>query len=113
MKEFAVIEKGIVVNIAVAESIQIMGVVLPDAELVVEITDATGIAYIGAEYRATKKKFVPIKPAASWSFDEKAFEWVAPKPYPSDNKNYYWDEESLSWVEIVVTDLDAVEPISE
>lgn len=100
MRNFAVIEKGVVTNIAVAESIEVMGLVLPDAELVLEITDATGQAYVGYEYRKAKNRFVPIRPAQSWSFNEKKFEWEAPVAYPDDGGIYFWNEEIRNWEQL-------------
>ena len=38
------------------------------------------------------------QPYPSWSWvDGKG--WVAPVPYPTDGKDYNWDEETQSWVE--------------
>lgn len=96
MKEFAVIKNGIVTNIAVADSIEIMGLVLPNAELVVEATPETGVAYVGADYR--DGRFIPVKPAASWKWDAEKWHWVAPKPYPQDGNPYDWDETARDWV---------------
>jgi len=37
----------------------------------------------------------------SWTFNEDTCEFDPPEPYPDDGKLYRWDEDSLSWVEIV------------
>ena len=107
MADFAVVQNGIVTNIVVADSIEIVGLVLPDVELVIEVTAATGVPFIGMGYRKTKNRFVPWKPAHSWSFNEKKFVWEPPVPYPSDGNIYDWDEASRSWVKL---DLPNPEP---
>jgi hypothetical protein len=105
MTNFAILKNNRVTNIAVADSIEILGALLPDAELVVEITDKTGAGHVGAEYR--NNKFVPFRQFASWTWDEKKWAWVAPKPYPADGKMYDWDEKSLSWIKL---DVKAISP---
>jgi hypothetical protein len=47
--------------------------------------------------------FVSPKPDSnpSWVFNLKVCRWIPPIPYPSDGKNYYWDEQTVSWVEII------------
>lgn len=47
------------------------------------------------------KSQVP-KPFPSWILDEPRLQWVAPIPLPENNlSNFYWNEETLSWVEIL------------
>lgn len=101
MSKFAIIENNAVVNLAEAESIQIMGLVMPEAELVVEETQSTGMAYIGAEYRSAKGKFVPMQVYPSWTWNERKFAWVAPTAEPADGGPFYWDEETLSWIAVL------------
>jgi len=36
---------------------------------------------------------------ASWTFNEDTCSFDPPEPYPDDGKLYYWDEDSVSWVE--------------
>jgi hypothetical protein len=45
--------------------------------------------------------FVSPKPdcVPSWIFDTTTCRWIPPIPYPSDGKNYQWDEATLSWVQ--------------
>lgn len=47
-------------------------------------------------------KFYPEQPYPSWIKNEFEGKWEAPTPYPADNKNYIWDEISLSWVEVLI-----------
>jgi hypothetical protein len=55
-----------------------------------------GINYIFDEER---NAFIAPKPFASWILDESICQWQAPKPYPGDNKIYYWNESKLDWIE--------------
>ena len=57
-------------------------------------------AGIGYSYDATRDAFIPPKPYASWVLDDQTCLWGAPTPYPTDGKNYQWDEATTSWVEI-------------
>ena len=41
--------------------------------------------------------FAPPKPHASWLWNDANCDWVAPVPYPSDGKDYWWDEEKQAW----------------
>jgi hypothetical protein len=39
------------------------------------------------------------KPFPSWVGDISTMSWQAPSSMPEDDKRYYWDEETTSWVE--------------
>ena len=58
--------------------------------------------YAGIDYTydQTKDAFIPPKPFDSWTLNETTCIWEAPVAYPSDGKDYYWDESSTSWKEI-------------
>jgi hypothetical protein len=56
-------------------------------------------ASIGHTYDAVRDAFIPPKPFASWLLDEETCQWNAPVVIPTDDKQYRWEEESLSWVE--------------
>jgi hypothetical protein len=56
-------------------------------------------AGIGSTYDEQRDAFIPPKPFPSWLLNEDTCLWNAPTPVPADNKPYYWDEASLSWVE--------------
>ncbi len=98
MATFAVIENGFVENIALADSKAIMELLLP-GKILIEETEETGIAWVGAE--VIDGRFKPPQTAASWTWDAEEFEWIPPTPKPEVPS--YWDEESLSWVEIQIT----------
>lgn len=58
-------------------------------------------AGIGYSYYEQIDAFVPPKPHNSWVLDDAIANWVAPIPYPLDNKRYIWNEELIRWDEIV------------
>lgn len=53
-------------------------------------------------YRENIDKFTLPQPYPSWTWDANSETWLSPIPYPDDGKIYFWDEATLSWVEIVV-----------
>jgi hypothetical protein len=55
-----------------------------------------GIGYI---YDEERDAFIPPKPYPSWLLNEDTCLWKPPISYPKDNKEYYWDENSFSWIE--------------
>ena len=57
--------------------------------------------YAGIDYTydQTKDAFIPPKPFDSWTLNETTCIWEAPVAYPSDDKDYEWDESSTSWKE--------------
>lgn len=56
-------------------------------------------AQINGSYDAQLDAFIPIKPFPSFVFNSETCDWQAPVPYPTDGKNYIWNESTLSWVE--------------
>jgi hypothetical protein len=56
-------------------------------------------AGIGHKYDEELDAFIAPKPYDSWILNEDTCTWEAPVAYPDNTKIYYWDEESLSWVE--------------
>ena len=57
-------------------------------------------ASIGGTYDVTKDAFIPPKLYPSWTLDEDKCVYVAPKAYPTDGKDYEWDEDNKEWKEI-------------
>jgi hypothetical protein len=57
-------------------------------------------ASVGFSYDAELDAFIPPKPYGSWELNRETCTWTAPTPYPTDGKNYRWDEPTISWVEI-------------
>jgi hypothetical protein len=59
-------------------------------------------AGIGYYYDSIRDAFIPPKPFPSWILDEFSCLWQSPIPYPNDGKMYTWNEETTSWVEVVI-----------
>lgn len=57
-------------------------------------------AGIGYSYNFDLDAFISPQPYPSWVLNEQTCQWEAPIPYPTDGKNYYWDETTQTWVEI-------------
>jgi hypothetical protein len=57
-------------------------------------------AGIGYTYDAGRDAFIPPKPFNSWVLNESSCLYEAPTPMPTDDKQYTWDENTTSWVEI-------------
>ena len=110
MSHFARIENEVVVAVIVAETDFIN--MLPSAEQWVQTSYNTyggahrhggtplrkNYAAIGGAYDVQKDAFIPPKTFPSWVLDEATCLWNAPVPYPTDGKDYGWDEATLSWV---------------
>jgi hypothetical protein len=56
-------------------------------------------AGIGYTYDPVADYFFAPKPYPSWILDANA-RWQAPTLYPIDGKGYFWNEETLSWIEL-------------
>jgi hypothetical protein len=54
-------------------------------------------ASVGYSYNPVADVFIAPQPYLSWSLDE-SFDWQPPTPMPTEGK-WYWDEDSLSWIE--------------
>ena len=54
----------------------------------------------GMVYDSVKDAFYYPQPYASWTLNSSTCFWEAPVSYPSDGKNYDWDESSTSWKEV-------------
>lgn len=59
-----------------------------------------GIGYI---YDSELDVFYPSKPFDSWTLNSTTFLWESPVPYPTDDKLYDWDEETINWKLIETT----------
>lgn len=56
-------------------------------------------AGIGHTYNPLADVFIKPQPYPSWSLDA-SFDWQPPIPKPSVGE-WYWDESSVSWVEVL------------
>ena len=57
-------------------------------------------ASINYTYDPSRDAFIPPKHFASWVLDETTCFWEAPVTYPSDGKEYKWNEDTTAWVEV-------------
>jgi hypothetical protein len=58
-------------------------------------------AGIGFNYDHVNDVFYAPQPYQSWTLNQSTWLWESPTPYPQDGKAYLWNEETLSWVEII------------
>ena len=56
-------------------------------------------AGIGYVYDEIRDAFIAPKPFESWILNEESCQWEAPIAYPSDKKNYFWNETTQEWIE--------------
>ncbi len=56
-------------------------------------------AGIGYMYNFIRDAFISLKPFESWVLNEETCQWETPLPYPTDDKDYLWDEPTISWIE--------------
>jgi hypothetical protein len=55
------------------------------------------IAEIGQKYSEELDAFLPSPQAASWILDPVTVKWISPIPYPTDGRQYVWDEDNYTW----------------
>lgn len=55
-------------------------------------------AGIGYTYDRIRDAFIPPKPFLSWILNEETCLWEAPVPIPNDKNYYFWNEQTLSWI---------------
>ena len=56
-------------------------------------------AGIGYTYDTSRDAFIEPSPYPSWVLNETTCKYEAPIAYPSDGKDYRWNEATTSWVE--------------
>ena len=56
-------------------------------------------ASIGYTYDTIRDAFIPPQPYPSWTLNESTCYWNPPTERPDNGTVYYWDEDSLSWIE--------------
>ena len=59
-------------------------------------------AGIGYNYDATNDVFYAPQPYPSWTLNNTTWLWEAPVAYPTDGKNYQWNESITNWEEVTV-----------
>lgn len=118
MSHFAKVENGIVTEVLVIGKDVVDSGLFGDPALFIQTSYNTrgGIHYgadgqpdgpglrknyagVGYTYDPVLDAFIPPQPFASWTLNEETCLWDAPVACPTDGKEYYWDEATLSWVE--------------
>jgi len=56
-------------------------------------------AGIGYTYDSERDAFIAPKPFDKWVLNEETCQWEAPIPYPTDDKNYVWNDNREEWEE--------------
>lgn len=57
----------------------------------------------GYEYREDLDAFIAPKPFNSWTLNESTCDWDPPIAFPTDGKDYTWDDANQSWVEFKIS----------
>ena len=111
MSHFAKVENGIVTQVIVAEQDVVDSGLFGTGWVQTSYNTHGGqhpegrplrknYAGVGFTYDSTRDAFIPPKPYASWLLNEDTCLWSSPVPYPTDDKQYRWDESTTSWVEV-------------
>jgi len=111
MSHFAKVENGIVTQVIVAEQDVIDSGLFGTGWVQTSYNTSGGqhpegrplrknYAGIGYTYDSGRDAFIPPQPFASWTLNEDTCWWESPVPYPTDSKNYTWDESTISWIEV-------------
>ena len=66
-----------------------------------EIPLRKNYAGIGHTYDKTRDAFYAPQPYPSWTLNETTCIWECPEPYPDDGEHYKWNEETLTWIELL------------
>ena len=61
-------------------------------------TQGKNYAGIGWTYHPEQDNFSTPQPYPSWTLDDTC-KWQPPMAFPSDGKQYFWNEETQSWDE--------------
>jgi len=58
--------------------------------------------FAGIDYTYDKNNdvFYAPQPYLSWTLNNSTWLWESPIPYPTDGKQYVWDETTTSWKEV-------------
>jgi hypothetical protein len=58
-------------------------------------------AGIGYTYDPERDAFIAPQPFTKWILNEDTCQWEAPIPYPTDGKDYVWNNNKGEWEEVV------------
>lgn len=118
MGNFAKVENGIVTEVIVADQEFIDSSPNPELWIKTSYNTRGGIHYapnsntpdggialranfagIGYTYDLINDVFYAPQPYPSWTISAPDWIWKAPVPYPDSQKIFFWDEQTLSWIE--------------
>lgn len=108
MAHFAKIENGVVTQIVVVDNseesrgeeyLNSIGLEGRWVQTSYNANFGKKFAAIGDTYVESTGNFKPPQIYASWKWNANDWVWKAPKDYPTDGKDYVWNEELLDWVE--------------
>ena len=97
MAHYAVMNGDVVENVIAADTLEVAETVTGKECIEFCKEHPAGIDWT---YNRTKKVFSAPQPWPSWTFDEEKNYWVPPI-LPPETGLYDWDEESLSWKEVL------------
>jgi hypothetical protein len=115
MSHFAKVENGVVTQVIVAEPEFIATGALGDPASWVQTSyntrggvhygadgqpdggEALNKNYAGVGYTFDGTGFSAPQPFPSWTLNKDSYLWEAPVAYPTDGKQYTWDEATKSW----------------
>jgi hypothetical protein len=61
-------------------------------------------AGIGHIYDAQNDVFYPPQPFPSWTLSQSTWLWEPPVPYPGGDGLYFWDETTVNWILVPVSE---------
>lgn len=113
MSHFAKVENGIVTQVSVIEQNVVDTGLFGDPMLWIQTSYNTyggkhrtggtplrkNYAGMGYTYDSVRDAFIAPKPYLSWVLDEDTCMWNPPVAMPNNEKYYYWDEPTVSWIE--------------
>ena len=100
MAHFAKIESGVVTEVIVAEQAHIDTLSGTWVQTSYNGSIRKNFAGKGYTYDTDKDAFIAPKPYASWTLNNTTCKWESPVAFPTDGKQYEWDEDTTNWKEI-------------
>ena len=115
MSHFAKVENGIVAEVLVITQDVIDTGMFGDPSLWVQTSYNThggvhpegrplrmNYAGVGYAYDAERDAFIPPQPFPSWALNKDTCLWDAPLPCPKGTSKYFWNENELAWVKVII-----------
>lgn len=98
-------QENIVINIIMATEAQINLMPGKFIKFGTEDSSSRKEAIISGTYDSEADRFIAPKPYPSWLLSESG-DWVPPVERPAPDVPHMWDEESKSWVQLEVIEID-------